>query len=189
MQKMQKMKKLTKINRILISCLIIPILAGCALMNTSPGDGQKPDWDKLAPTIQSRTKYVAAFAFTMKQVQPHKNQICDIAANISNMLDNYDDKDASFETVRAAVMNIVSQIENPALRNGSAILVDMVLTEAFNYAWKHYENMINLDKVRTSVLVAQSVGAGLREACQMFVSTMNTNQDQYVQNIFTVPRK
>jgi len=165
------------------------ILGGCSLINPSPGDGQKPDWDRLAPTIQSRVRYVAAFAFTMKQVQPHKDQICATAQQISDMLANYADKDASFETVRTAVMNMVNQIEDPGLRQAATVFVDMVLTEAFNYAWQHYEDFINRDEVQASVLVARAVGDGLREACEMVVSMMSSDQEGYAYNAFTVPTR
>lgn len=171
--------------KLLISCLMLPLITGCSLLNSSPGDGQKPDWNKLATTIQNRTRYVAAFAFTMTQVQPHKDKICETAAKISSMLESYDDRDASFEAVRSAVMNIVGQIADPNLRQVATIFVDMVLTEAFNYTWQYYEDMINRDEVRTSVLVAGAVGAGLREACEMVISMMST-EGRYA-SIFTVP--
>lgn len=159
-------------------------MVGCSLMNRSP-NGQKPDWDKLTPTIQSRVRYVAAFAFQMKALKTHKAQICEIATNISNMLDSYDDKDASFENVRAAVMDMISQISDPAIRDGATILVDIVLTEAFNYAWQYYEDMLNQDEIQTTILIARAIGAGLREACEMTVSLVGT-QEEYAYSSFTV---
>ena len=164
---------------------MVPLVCGCSLMNGS-GDRQKPDWDTLAPKIQSRVRYVAAFAFTMDQVRPHKEQICETAERISNMLDEYDDRDASFEKVRAAVMKLISEIPDPGLREAATVFADMVLTEAFNYAWEHYEDMINQDAVQTAVLVARAIGNGLREACEMTVGSMGL-RSSYAKEVFTVP--
>ncbi len=179
--------------RLLISCLMVPFLTGCSLFNNGPG-GQPPmNWEELAPKIQSRVKLISAFAFTMTQIKPHQAKICQTAAQISTMLNNYDDQDASFDTVRTAVMKIVNNISDPNIRNAVAAFTDVVLTEAFNYAWEHYENMINQDKVKATIMIARAIGDGLQEACDMSVSSMGMRSSMaqapigYHLDTFTVP--
>lgn len=149
------------------------ILPGCSLINMGPGDGQRSpeDWKKMAPVIQARVKYVAAFAFTMDSVKPHKTGICAFADQLGDFLDSYDDQDANFEKLQAAVMAFLIQIEDPAVRNAATIIVDMVLTEAFNYAWQHYEGFIEQDPAQVALIIAKAVSGGLRDACGLNLST------------------
>ncbi len=169
--------------------LVLPFLfSGCSL-NNGPDDGQKPDWDAMAPKIQARVKYVAAFAFTMDQVKPFKTQICTTTDQIIDLLNTYDDQEASFDAVRLAVMNLVANIPEENLRNAVTVFIDMVLTEAFNYAWEHYSDLISLNQVQTVVLIARAVGQGIQDACNLMMSIniMSDDGGNYVYNVFTVP--
>ena len=150
------------------------LTSGCSLMNTGPG-GERPPED-MARLIQSRVKYVAAIAFTMDQVKPHKEAVCQFADQLGAFLDTYDDRDASFVKLQAAVNQFISQIENPAVRDAVAIIADMVLTEAFNYAWQHYEDFINQDQTAMVLIIAGAVADGLRDACDMNLSTMGAKR-------------
>lgn len=159
--------------------LLMLLIPGCSLM-IPPDDGQKPDLDQMAPLIQARTRYVAAFAFSMDAVKPHKQAVCDAAIQISEFLATYDDKDASFENLQMAILAYIQQIENPNVRNAVTIVIDMVLTEAFNYAWQHYEDFINQDQTRAAIIVASAVADGLTEACALTMGSATATQ------IFTV---
>ncbi len=158
-------------------CLTTLILAsGCSLMNTGPGNGDPRPPEDMARVIQSRVKYVAAFAFTMDAVKPHKEAVCQFAEQLGTFLDTYDDRDASFVKLQTAVNQFISQIENPAVRDAVAIMADMVLTEAFNYAWRHYEDFINQDQTAMALIIADAVADGLRDACGMSLSTMGAKR-------------
>lgn len=168
--------------KILAMCLTI-ILSGCSLMNQGPGQRSPEDWKKMAPLMKSRVKYVAAFAFTMNSVKPHKAGICAFAAQLGNFLESYDDQDANFEKLQAAVMAFLIQIEDPAVRDAATIIVDMVLTEAYNYAWQHYKGFIDQDPAQVALIIAAAVADGLRDACGLNLSTMGVQDSP--QGIFT----
>lgn len=157
--------------RLMISLALLPLL-GCSLMNPPNGGGQKPpsEWQDMAPVIQSRVKYVAMFAFSIDSVKPHKAQVCQSAQDIANWLDDYDDKDASFEALRAVVFSATRQIEDPNVRNAVTIVMDIVLTEAFNYGWEHYDGFMDRDEAQSAVIIAGAVAGGIREACEMMVN-------------------
>ena len=159
-------------------------LTGCSL-NNGPGNGdnQRPP-EEMAEVLRTRVKYVAAFAFGMDAVKPHKVAVCDFADQLGTFLDTYDDKDASFVKLQEAVNQLVANITNPAVRDAVAIMVDMVLTESFNYAWKHYEGLINQDQTKMALIIAGAVADGLRDACGMNISSMGASL--HPQGIFTV---
>lgn len=164
----------SRITTLALACMMIPL--GCSMNNRGPGNGdnQRPP-EEMAQVLRTRVKYVAAFAFQMDAVKPHKAAVCDFAEQLGTFLDTYDEKDASFVKLQAAVQQFVNQITNPAVRDAVSIIVDMALTEAFNYAWKHYENLINQDQTKMSLLIAGAVANGLRDACGMNLSAMGTH--------------
>jgi hypothetical protein len=176
--------------RMIAIVAVLPFLFnGC--LDPKPPNGDKPNWDVIGPKIQARVKYVAMFAFTMDQVQPYKAQVCTTADQIVDFLKTYDDPEASLGAVRAAVMSLVNQIEDINVRNAVMIFVDMVLTESFNYAWEHYSNWIELDEVKTVIIIARAVGNGIKDACDltMSVTAMSNQEGHYMSSIFTIPHK
>lgn len=175
----------SKISTLALACIMM-IPLGCSLNTGSPGNGdnQRPP-EEMAQVLRTRVKYVAAFAFQMEAVKPHKTAVCDFAEQLGTFLDTYDDKDANFVKLQAAVNQFISQIENPAVRDAVTIMVDMILTEAFNYAWQHYEDFINQDQTAMALIIADAVANGLRDACGMSFSTM---VQKVPQNIFTMGR-
>ncbi len=124
-----------------------------------------------------------AKSFTMDAVKPHKEAVCQFAEQLGTFLDTYDDRDASFVKLQAAVTAFINQIENPALRDAVTIMADMVLTEAFNYAWQHYKDFINRDQTTMSLIIADAVADGLRDACSMNLSIMGAKRTP---EVFTV---
>ncbi len=167
----------------LVCTMMIPL--GCSL-NTGPnnGDNQRPP-EEVAQILQTRVTIVAWAAFQMDAVKPHKTAVCDFAEQLGTFLDAYDDKDASFVKLQAAVSQFISQIENPAVRNAVTIIAGMALTEAFNYTWTHYEDLINQDQTRMALLIAGAVADGLRDACRMTLSIMGVPDSS--RSVFPVP--
>lgn len=170
-------------NKAVIMSLAMFAIPGCSLIN--PGNESRPpaDWERMAPVIQSRVKYVTAFAFTMDKVKPHKPAVCQFANQLGSFLDSYDDRDASLMKLHTAVMQFVNNIDDPGVRDAVAILVDMALTEAFSYAWQHYEDFINQDPTKVAFIVAGAVADGIRDACGIALSTMGIQESP--QNTFT----
>ena len=169
----------------LISLCLLPML-GCSLMNP-PGDGQKPDWDKMAPIIQSRVKYVAMFAFSIDSVKPYAPQVCQAAEDIIHWLETYDNKDATLENVRKGIFEIIANIKDPNVRNAVKIVVEIALTEAFNYAWKYYEEFINQDEAKSAIIIARAIAGGIGEACESTVGSFGPYITLAPLNVFTVP--
>lgn len=173
----------TKIS--LLALMMLMPLAGCSGKIIGPGDGGGvANWEGMAPVIQSRTRLVAAFAFSMKQIQPHKVAVCDATQKISEFLNTYDDRDASLEKLQAAVMQFLNTLD-PSIRGPVKIIVDMVLTEAFNYTWQYYEGLINQDQAKVALIIAGAVADGLQDACGMTMSTMGVHSDP-TPSIFTI---
>jgi hypothetical protein len=169
----------------LLALLMVIPLTGCSGKIIGPGNGGSvDDWERMAPILQTRVKYVAAFAFSMDQVKPHKPAICNATVKIAEFLDSYDDRDATFTKLQAAVMQYLDTLD-PSIREPAKIIVDMVLTEAFNYAWKYYEGLINQDQTRVALIIADAVAGGLKDACGMTITAMGA--DPMPNDIFTVP--
>lgn len=166
-----------------IMCLIMAI-PSCSLLNPEP-DGQRPpaEWERMAPIIQARVKYVIGFTFSMDKVKPHKEAVCQFADQLGTFLDSYDDRDASFDKLQQAVMGFVNQIQDTAVRDAVAVMVDMALTEAFAFAYKHYEGFINQDQTKVALIIAGAVADGVQDACGMSLSTMGAKGSP--QGIFT----
>lgn len=170
-----------------ILCLSMLTLSGCSLLNGDNNDPRPPaDWEQMAPVIQSRVKFVAAFALGMESVKPYKADVCAFADQLGEFLDSYDDRDASFEKLMATVHTFIQQIENPNVRNAVAIIVDMAFTESFNFAWQHYEDFINQDQTKVALIISGSVADGLRDACKMVQSFGMKTQTQ---DIFTIANR
>lgn len=171
----------------LVLCLSLMGLTGCSLKDGGWGNGPSSpnDWERLAPTIQQRVKYVAAFAFNMDAIKPHRQSVCAFADQLSMFLNTYDDRDASFEKLQSTVNDFISQIPDPNVRNAVSIISDIALTEAFNYAWQHYEGFIEQDQARVAIIIAKAVANGLRDACGMTLSVMAID-DEAPEDIFTV---
>lgn len=169
--------------------VLLPTISGCSLMTLGPG---APDWDRVLPTVQSRVRYVAMFAFTMDQIKPYKGEVCETTRMISEFLDTYDDQEATLEKLRAAITEYINTLD-PNVREPVQIVVDMVLTEAFNYAWQYYEELLSQDQTRVALMIADAVAKGLAEACEMTVSIMEASleaQPEPIPNdIFTVSRE
>ena len=148
---------------VICAVAVLPMLGGCSML-IPPDDGQRPIED-LAPEIQNRVRLAALIAFSIDSVKPHKEQICQVANDIAGFLDTYDNPDATFQHIQAAVTELINAIPDPELRESARIVVEIVLTEAFNYAWKHYSDFINRNETQTAIIIAQAIANGLREAC------------------------
>lgn len=160
--------------------LMIPLLGGCI---STGGTNTPGDWERMAPTLQSRVRYVALFAFSMEQVKPHKQQVCEATNNLANFLDSYNDKDANFTGLRAAINLFINKIEDPMTKQVMLVVVDMVLTEAYEYAWKHYADFVESDPAQVAKIIAGSVANGLKDACGLSVMNLGAAQPN---DIFTV---
>lgn len=170
--------------------MLIPI-AGCLMKDIGPGDDSSvSDWEKITPVIQARVRYVAAFAFSMDQIKPHKTAVCQATKKIIEFLDTYVDRDTNLKKLQAAVMQYLNTLD-PSIREPVKIIVDMVLTEAFNYAWNHYEDLINQDQSLVALILADAVAQGLNEACGRTITIMGTlpNPKAKDMDIFTIPHE
>ena len=153
---------------LLLAC-IMPIPLGCSL-NDKPGNTNPPE--EMTQVLRKRVKYVTAFAFQLNKIKPHRAAVCQFADQLGTFLDGYDDKDASFAKLQAAVNQYVNRIQDPVIRDVVLAITDMALTEAFNYTWTHYKDLINQNETKMSLLIAGAVANGLRDACDMTSSTI-----------------
>lgn len=171
-----------------IVCLTLLALPSCSLLIPNPGNGNvRVPVEEMAQTIQKRVKYIAIFAFSMDAIKRHKAEVCEFADKLSDVLNSYDDKEASFEKLQAEVDRFIDRINNSGVQSAVKTIADMVLTESFNFAWKNYEDLINSDETRVSLIIAESVANGLREACGATLSIMGV--DDAPPNIFTLAGK
>lgn len=171
---------------LMVALVGLMTMSGCSMLTTGPGKTPQ-DWEKMAPTIERRIQYVAAFAFTIKSVSEHKDAVCAALINAGEKLKDYNDKDASFEQISAMVHKIVdATLENsPQYREAAHMVVDIVITEAFNYAWERYADLIEQDQARVSIIITQAIGRGFLKACSGEISGFLL-ENQTAMKIFTV---
>ena len=144
-------------------CLTL-FCTACVSPGNPPHDPQTPQ--DQAAVITKRVKYVAIFALSTGSAAPHREEICAEIDKLTILLDKYDDKNATFESIRTYVNNYIDQqIKNATVRFAVSLVVDIALTEAFNYAWEHYAAIIEKDKTAMALSVAKSVAAGIQQAC------------------------
>jgi hypothetical protein len=177
------------IRKLMLSLFCLTLFCtGCISPGSTPHDPQTPPTpQEQSEIITKRVKYVAIFALSTGTASPYREEICTEVDKLTILLNNYSDRNATFETVRTYVFNqIDSQIKNAVVRGAVGLVVDIALTEAFNYAWEHYAVIIEQDKAAMAISVAKSVAAGIQQAC---LATDLFNESKTPDNIFTVPHK
>lgn len=127
------------------------------------------DWETAAPLIENVSTIAATIAFAQPDVAEHKAEICEAVAAVTGVLENYDDPDATFASVRQvaldAVRNLPADVLSDELKPLVITIVDTVLNTAWLYAKDSYSDLVNQDEVRMVLLVSSSVAKGINTAC------------------------
>ena len=150
-----------KVGAVLVLCLM-PMLGACTT-------GNGVDWETAAPIIENISAIGAGIAFAQPDVAEHKKEICTAVAAVTDVLENYDDPNATFESIRQvaldAVRNLPPEVLSDELKPLVITIVDTVLNTAWLYVKDNYQELIEQDQAKTVILVATSVARGINTAC------------------------
>ena len=165
------MKKIMSLFAVLLSVCLVAA-PGCNQPNTGW------DFEQVAPIIRSSTTIFTQFAFNNPRVAPHKEEICTATGKVVEFLNTYDDPDASFDNMKAAVLEVITQLP-PETLSGEAKQITLAVTEfVLDSGWlfvrDNYLDLINKDESKVVLLLAKSVADGIQAACGTSVTTMST---------------
>lgn len=133
------------------------------MMNTNINK-QRPI-EELTPTITQRVKFATQIAFSIESVKPHKKAVCQIVENVASFLDTYNDPNPTQQRIREIALSIVDKTVDDSIKDAARAVTEIAISEAFDYAWQYYNNFINQDKNKSTILIAKAVAKGMREAC------------------------
>lgn len=159
--------------KLALPCLLVLVLmTGC-----SQGDGQA-NWDRINRNVENFTELTALIAFSRDDVKPHKESICAATSEVTNVLENFNDPDATFEAIRGAALNAIKDLPADILP-GSArpiaiLVVDQVLDVVFVYVEDSYMDLLEKNEAVIALNVAKSAARGLDEACDPTISPFST---------------
>ncbi len=166
---------------------MLTCIAGVCLLMVPMGCHQPAggwNWEESAPVIESVTTIAARIAFAQPDVQPHQAQICEITGQIVVVLDNYNDPDATFETMRQVALDVIRDLPDDVLdANGKTItitIVDSVLNTAWIFVRTHYEDFVDQNETQAAIAVANAVAKGINVACTEVLSANTFSADDLV---------
>lgn len=147
---------------------IMAVMLGICLLTTGCSNA---NWnlDRIAPVLESTTSLIAKFAFADPRVAPHKEQICGVTDTITDVLDQIDDPDATFLTVKKAVLDAIGNIPDdklpPAAKEITLAVVEFVLDQSWAYLRDNYLDLVNKDEAKAALILAKAVANGIESAC------------------------
>ncbi len=132
------------------------------------GDNQW-DWEQATPLIENAATLAAQLAFAQPAVQPHREEVCKVALLVSQILENYDNSDATFDTVRQFTLDFIRNLPPETLSDGVKPIVITAVDSVMNGAWlfvrHYYSDAIANDEAQVAVAVARAVARGITNAC------------------------
>ena len=140
-------------------------------------------WENSTPIIQNVSTIAARIAFAQPDVLPHQEQMCTISEQIVIVLDNFDDPDATFATVREVALdfirNLPEDVLNPNAKPITITVVDSVLNTAWIFVQSNYTEFVNQNEAKAAVAVAKAVAKGIQGACVEIQSVDTFSADEF----------
>lgn len=153
--------------KVLLSLLVMIGLV--AAPSCSQQNGNTWDWDQAAPLIENATTLAATLAFAQPALAEHKEVVCTVALKVSEVLESYNDADATFESVRQlaldTVRNLPPEVLSDELKPLVITAVDTVMSGAWLFVRQHYLDMVENNEAQVALTVAKAVARGLTNAC------------------------
>lgn len=150
----------------IIASVVLLFSTGCSMNNG--GWGGKTI-DDFAPVIANVTATGARLAFLQDSVKPYRDQICDAVEQIAPLLENYNDPQATFESVRQETHRYIQELPPDILpedaKEITLAIMDSILDTAFMYAEGHYRDLIDKNEAHVALEIARAVARGLNRAC------------------------
>lgn len=154
--------------KVVISCLSVFLVvgSGCSQFTGGGGTWSPNDWDRISPSITAATEWAARTALQNSKVGPYVPEICSTMTDVSNVLSEFDDPNATFDKIREVALDAVRDKLGPGpVRDTAVLVVDQILNMAFLYARDKYSDFIDQDQNRTMLIVSRAVAKGVQNAC------------------------
>lgn len=156
--------------------LFMSTMNGCTWLN---GNGNTNGNDNVSPPnledhvddIARFTELATRIAFTNEQIAANKEQVCLVVSDLTSVLANYEDPDATFDSLRvAAVASLNNALLNYPQIDGNlramiVLGVEQILDSAFDHVKGKYSDAISNEPVRSVLIVSKAVSEGINNAC------------------------
>jgi hypothetical protein len=144
--------------------MVVVLLALCL---TGCQTTQKPNWDLIGPFIGTVAENGARLAFQQPQIAQHKTEICAAVNNIAAVLENYNDPNATLDTLRAKVLAELNKLPDSQYKQYVVMLVDTVISLSVDTLKTYYGEMLKSDQAQAVLTVCKATADGLDSACEM----------------------
>lgn len=146
------------------ACLLFT--AGCSMQN---GNWNPKDWETISPSVSAAAEFATRTALQNNQIKPHGAVICAAMHTVSNILSDFDDPNATFESVRNAAIKAIENSMIPgSARDAAIVVVDQMLNITFMYVRDKYEGLLEQDPTRVVIVVSKAIALGATNACRDF---------------------
>lgn len=130
--------------------------SGCAEAN----------WSLFSQSMQSLSKEAGKVILAQPQVAAKRKEICEAIGAISEVLEKYDNPDATFAELRELTLDAIEMLKlDPNLKPYVTSVVDYVMTQLVSVTQTYYMNFIETSETRAVLEISRAVARGLREAC------------------------
>jgi len=136
--------------------LVALLSSGCADAN----------WPLFSQAMQSLSKEAGKVILAHDQIAPKKKEICEAIGAVAEVLENYDNPDATFAELRKLTLDAIEMLKiDENLKPYVTSVVDYVMTQLVGVAQSYYADFVQTSEARAVLEISRAVARGLREAC------------------------
>ena len=162
--------------KVLISIFLIAIMF-CTLACNQPSN--QWNWKQVTPLIENVTTITAQIAFAQPNIQPYKEKICKATLIVADILNDYNDSDATFNTIRQLALDTINNLSSDILDNNLKPIVIVTIDSVINGSWlfvkRYHSNMIENNETRIVLIVAKSIAKGVSDVCDIHLLKIASN--------------
>ena len=145
---------------VIIAALVMVLFSGC-------NQPTKPNWELITPFVQAAAQQGATIAFAQPSVSLHKEEICVAVTQVADVLEQFNDPNATFDLLRQKMLAELDKITLPEPTKQIVVsVVDSVVSVAFACVKTNYSDLINTDQAQAVLIISKATAAGLQSACQ-----------------------
>lgn len=149
--------------KILIAVLSLCFFVGCS--QTSGTTGPVQNWDTISMNLETVSLIAATTAFKNQNISKYKDTICQTACNLEIVLANYNNPDLSLSMVQDLVKKEAAKIADAQVREVVTAVLQTVVQNTFDYAWQHYQNLVQNNEVKIATTIGKAITSGVTRAC------------------------
>lgn len=154
-----------------LSLMLFLSTTSCSLLNGGGNDGTPPNLADYSDQITRFSEFATRIAFTNSDIAANKDQVCAIVSEVAFALENYEDPNATFASLKQTATNALNRAlaNYPQIdENLRAVIVlgfAQVLDSVFSHVQDRYSDLVNQEPARSVLIVSKAVAIGMNNAC------------------------